>query len=72
MTHDLTPVARAIRAFGSQSTIAAILGIKQPSVAGWKDGVIPAQHIPTLISAAKARGIEIDAETLLPAPAQAA
>lgn len=56
MSTEATPVAKAVRVFGTQAAVADILGITQPSVAGWKDGRIPVQHIPALIQAAKDRG----------------
>jgi len=66
MNTDATPVAKAVRIFGTQAAIADILGITQPSVAGWKDGRIPVQHIPRLVQAAKEQGKRLRAGDLIP------
>ena len=64
-----SPLSRALRVFETQQAIADVLGIRQPSVAGWKEGRIPVQHITALIDAAKARGRRLTALDLLPQPA---
>ena len=72
MPKELSPRARAVKVFGSQAAVGDILGISQPSVAGWKDGRIPVQHIARLIAAAKERGKRLTANDLLPAQHEAA
>lgn len=72
MRNVLSPREKAVRVFGSQAAVGKILGISQPSVAGWKDGRIPSQHIPRLIAAAKERGKRLTANELLPVESEAA
>lgn len=70
MANADTPLSRAVKAFGTQLAVATILGITQPSVAGWKEGRIPSQHIPALIRAAKENGKRLRAADLIPSEAQ--
>lgn len=49
---ELTPVERAIRSVGSQKAVAALLGVKQPSVARWKKtGQVPPERVLALEAA---------------------
>ena len=43
---ELTSVERAIRSVGSQKAVAALMGVKQASVARWKKtGLVPSKRV---------------------------
>lgn len=48
--HHHSGVARAIESFGSQSALAAYLGVKQPTVSEWLRGdrTVPAERCPVI------------------------
>ena len=57
--------------FGTQTAVAAMLGINQSSVAHWiKTGVVPAKWHSTLLACATERGIELGAGDFVATPAR--
>lgn len=61
-----TPAGYAIKAFGSVAKLAAAIGAKRTTVGYWRDsGVIPVGWLASVLEAAKARKIPLNAEQLI-------
>ncbi|MCV2448484.1 helix-turn-helix domain-containing protein [Paracoccus sp. DMF] len=71
----MEPASSIISSLGGASEVAKILGIHRtrpwnwtrPKSLGGTGGVVPFQHVPKLISAARDAGVELSAEDFLPA-----
>lgn len=59
-------VDKLIKRFGTQENVAAIAGVAQPTVAGWKkSGVVPSRHQRTLLVAGQKLTPPLTAEELI-------
>lgn len=75
MSTSLEPASSIIRRFGGSDAVRKITGASRtrvyrwtlPKHAGGTGGVIPFKHIPALIEAARAEGIDLSANDFLPA-----
>ena len=76
----MEPANTIIARFGGPAEVAGITGVHRTRVYGWTwprhkggtGGLIPQTHIPKLLQAAEARGIQLDGNDFLPAPQEAA
>jgi DNA-binding transcriptional regulator YdaS (Cro superfamily) len=61
-------IERAIKCFGSQSAMAAVLGVKQPTVSEWLRGdrQVPAERCLLIERETTARGAPVLCEELRP------
>jgi len=67
---DMTALDRAVTKAGSQIRLAAILGIKSPSVTGWYDrGRVPAERCIAIEQATGVSRHELRPDVFGPAPA---
>lgn len=70
----MEPAHSIIRKLGGPSAVAALIGIHRTRVSNWQrprsaggtGGRVPQNHIPKLLQAAKAQGIDLRAEDFLP------
>lgn len=51
METNTSALERAIRAFGTQQAFARALGIRSPSVTGWRRGKVPAERCAAIEAA---------------------
>lgn len=73
----MEPAQSIIRTLGGPSAVARIAGVHRTRVSNWSraresggtGGVIPFKHVPNLLKAAKAKGVEMSADDFLPAEA---
>lgn len=66
-------VDRIIKKFGTQERLAALVGTRQPVIAGWKRrGVIPVRQQPRVLKAAQENGIELTPQDFFETDAEAA
>ena len=60
-------IDRLVEKFGSQAALAQAAGVTQPSVSGWrKAGHVPAKRQARLMASARASGVDLGPEDLLP------
>lgn len=70
----LEPAQTIVRKLGGPSVVAGIAGVHRTRVSNWMrpksaggtGGVIPFKHVPALIEAAKAMGLDLSADDFLP------
>lgn len=64
----MSPIERAIRCFGSQTAMAAALGVKQPTISEWLRGErpVPAERCPQIERETRERGDAVLCEDLRP------
>lgn len=70
----MEPAATIIRVLGGVTEVARITGCHRNTVVRWKMptnngtcGRIPFKHVPTLLEAARNRGVSLSADDFLPA-----
>lgn len=74
MSTSLEPAAYIIDRFGGAEVVQEITGASRtrvyrwtmPKAAGGTDGMIPFKHVPALLEAAKAKGVDLSADDFLP------
>lgn len=76
----MEPAQSIIRKLGGPNAVAEITGVHRTRVSNWArpkesggtGGTIPFKHVPTLLDAAKDKGIELSADEFLPRSAEEA
>jgi DNA-binding transcriptional regulator YdaS (Cro superfamily) len=67
--HEITPLDKAIQALGSQQALADALGIKSPSITGWRQsGRIPVERCAAIEAATGVRRDELRPDVFGAAP----
>jgi len=73
----MEPARSIIQKLGGPNAVAEIAGVHRTRVSNWMrpkasggtGGTIPFKHVPSLLAAAKGKGLELGADDFLPGPA---